>query len=102
MLRTNENATLTRRLLTYYLASALATVLACLVIGFGSTGFGKLPRSPILLVCPLAVVIGGAFCLYRVVRVNANIESQLARIGAGEVDLAKALMPMRDCAAATR
>jgi len=94
--------TFARRLIAYYLAFALAGVFACLVMVIAFTQFRGLPFSPGLLAVPLVVVSGGAFYLYRLVRVNANIEAQLTRVGNGETDVSNALVRMPDCAPLTR
>jgi signal transduction histidine kinase len=102
MLSPNRNMSLSRRLIGYYLMFVLAGLLACIAAVMVLAIRGELlDLSAIVLIVPLVVVIGGAFALYRLVRVNANIEAQLHRISAGGANLASALARLPESAPLT-
>ena len=102
MFSPNRNMSLSRRLIGYYLMFVLAGLLACIAAVMVLAMRGELlDLSAIVLVLPLLFVIGGAFSLHRLVRVNATIEAQLHRISAGGANFASALARLPDSAPLT-
>jgi len=102
MPRASSKVSLTRRLIGFYLMFVLAGLLACIAVAMVLALRGELLElSPFVIVLPLMFVAGGAYTMYRLVRVNATIEAQLHRISAGGTNLASALARLPDSAPLT-